>query len=618
AASLCILAGTAYFILKSTFLYRDVIIICIKGLSLLIIVNGFNSFLPGYLNSMQIFGILLFFCICALTKDCGNIFLILSVAFIFDLAAAIRTKFYVIFRNAQRTQYKYLGVNFLFIVILAISGFLAWVLFMNMPMGKIRMLEKLKEEELILTEEKEGLPIPEDQIQKELTRLTFKLSSPEEMRQVLAAIQDMLIKEKPLAYEVSRAQGDILKTLDNPVLASEGKKVEELRSAIKAYIKAKILNNLSRIKNDINKLVEDSRVGLRKRFSVLSSLNKLEYSNSLEAIDRHSEQLRSAINDTPIPEETKKQLKQFNNQFREWKAYQVYSRKFNSFQKQINSMSEARKQDFKELARQIGNINTASDSKTVERSIEKIRQVSLLEDDKLIEEAGQLLKLKRVMLASKEISRLRKKLEDSGESVDRPPELEDALGAVEESRGSKEVMEKINKLLKRLREDNYFRIPKEAKDALSEKVENIIKESVEALKKRISESNLPDSGEKLLEGIKEMDAQRQAEKITAASAKMQEALKKFHEQGSITRETRDSLMQDIKKVEQLFVARAELESIGRQDSQGAGKSQPLGDKQQLEKLLKNTSIDEAGKERIKELLEKLQTAQTVFQIEDVI
>ncbi|MDD5771160.1 MAG: hypothetical protein PHO81_02860, partial [Candidatus Omnitrophica bacterium] len=42
AASLCILAGTAYFILKSTFLYRDVIIICIKGLSLLIIVNGFN------------------------------------------------------------------------------------------------------------------------------------------------------------------------------------------------------------------------------------------------------------------------------------------------------------------------------------------------------------------------------------------------------------------------------------------------------------------------------------------------------------------------------------------------------------------------------------------------
>ena len=74
AASLLILGGAVYFVLKSTFLYREVIIICIKCLSLLIVVNCFSSFLQGgYLSSMQIFSILLFFCICALNRGYNNL-----------------------------------------------------------------------------------------------------------------------------------------------------------------------------------------------------------------------------------------------------------------------------------------------------------------------------------------------------------------------------------------------------------------------------------------------------------------------------------------------------------------------------------------------------------------
>jgi hypothetical protein len=284
AVSLLILSGTAYFVLKSTFLYREVIVICIKSLSLLIVVNSFSSCLPGYLNSMQIFSILLFFCICALTKNYNNLFLILSSGFIFDLLAVVRIKFYILFRNSQKTQDKNQGVNVLFIAVLILSGFLAWVLFINLPLNKIRALEQLKEEDLALMEDKKGTPLPEEQIQKELTKLTFKLSSPDEMRRVLAAIQDLLIKEKPFAYEVNKAQKDILETLDNPVLAREGK-TEELRGAVKVYASGKISNNLIHIKSDINRLIEDNRIGLRQRFAILNSVNKLEYSSSLEGID---------------------------------------------------------------------------------------------------------------------------------------------------------------------------------------------------------------------------------------------------------------------------------------------------------------------------------------------
>jgi hypothetical protein len=166
ASSMLILSGIGYFVLKSTFLYREVIVICIKGLALLIVTNSFSSCLSNYLNSMQIFSILLFFCICALTKEYDNLFLSLAAGFIFDLLAIVRIKFYILFRDSQKEQERNQGVSVFFIAVLALSGFLAWFLFINLPLGKIRALEKFKEEELILTDEKTGMPLPKSKFRK--------------------------------------------------------------------------------------------------------------------------------------------------------------------------------------------------------------------------------------------------------------------------------------------------------------------------------------------------------------------------------------------------------------------------------------------------------------------
>ncbi|MDD5355612.1 MAG: hypothetical protein PHY56_03665, partial [Candidatus Omnitrophica bacterium] len=224
AASLSILTGTTYFVFKSTFLYREVIVICIKSLSLLIVVNSFSSCIQGYLNSMQIFSILLFFCICALTKGYNNLFLILSSGFVFNLLAVVRIKFYILFNNSKKAREKHQGINILFIIVLVLSALLAWALFMNLPLGKIKTWEYLKEEDLSSTEEQEeekGVSLPEEEIQRKLTELTFKLSSTDEMHRVLAAIQHLIIKEKPFAYEVNKAQKDILEMINNPILAQD-------------------------------------------------------------------------------------------------------------------------------------------------------------------------------------------------------------------------------------------------------------------------------------------------------------------------------------------------------------------------------------------------------------
>ena len=618
--SLLILAGTVYFVVKSTFLYREVIVICIKSLSLLIVVNSFSSCMQGCLNSMQIFSLLLFLCVCALTKGNSDFFLIPASVFTFNLFALTRVKFYILFNNLKKAREKHQGVISLFIIVLVLSALLAWVLFLNLPLGKIKTWEYLKEEDLNSMQEQEkekGASLPEEQIQKELTKLTFKLSSTDEMHRVLAAIQDLLIKDKPFAFEVNKAQKDILEIINNQILSQDAEKGSELYDAIKAYTDKKIANNLERIKNSVNKVIDDNHIGFRQRFALLSSVNKLEYSNSLEAIDWHSGQLQTSVNDASVSDETRKQLKQLGRQLKEWKASQVYTKKLDSFKEKINALDENKKQDFSVLAQQISDVNTASDFSQVDKLIEKMRKVSFSEDDKLIDEAEQILKLKKVMLASKESSQLRKKLEESGKSVDKPPELEDALNAVEESRDAQEIAKKISKLLDRLREDNSSQIPQEAKDILEAKIESLIKESVGNLKKQVQESKLPDSGESLLEGLKAMDAEGSKDKIADISAEMQKTLEAFYKQGSITKEAKDSLIKETKKIEQLFIVRSELANMGKQEN-SPDRSSSLDYKEKLANLLQNLPLNNEQKERLKKLMDKLAAAQTVSQVEDIL
>ncbi|MBU1922816.1 MAG: hypothetical protein KJ710_00935, partial [Candidatus Omnitrophica bacterium] len=511
-------------------------------------------------------------------------------------------------------------ISAFFIIALVLSALLAWVLFMNLPLGKIKAWEYLKDEDGGSMEEQEkekGASLPEEQIQKELTKLTFKLSSTDEMHRMLAAIQDLLIKEKPFAYEANKAQKDILEIIKNPILAQDVAKTKELRDSIKAYAGKKILNNLTRIRAGINNVIEDNRIGLRQRFAILSSVNKLEYSNSLEGIDKYSEQLQTVVNDVSIPDKTRKQLKQFNKQLKEWKAYQVYSKKFDSFKGKIDTLDENKKQDFNSLAQQISDANTVSDSIMAGKLIERMRQTSFLEDDKLINEAEEILKLKKIMLASKESSLLRKKLEDSGHPVDKPPELEDVLNAIEESRNPQEILKKISKLLERMREDSYFQIPREVKDMLGAKIESMIKESVDALKKQIQESNLPDSGESLLEGLRAMDLERTKDKITSVAEAMQSSLETFYKQGSITKETKDNLIKETKKIKQLFIVRLDLANMDKQEKP-SDKDSPLGYQEKVANLLQDLSLDNEQKERIKKLMDKLEEAKTISQVEDVL
>jgi hypothetical protein len=619
-ASLLILLGAAYFVLKSTFLYREVIIICVKALALLIVLNSFSSFTQGYLSSIQVFSILLFFCICALTKEYNRFFLILASVFVLGLLALAKVKFYILFDKSEKMKGRGPGMNIFFVIALAVVALLSWVLFMYIPLGKIKTLGYLKEEDVGTMEEEEkdkGSSVPDEELQRVLTKLTFKLTSTDEMHYAIAAIQDLMAKRDPHAYEVEKAERSVLRMINSPALGQGQEVKEDLDTSVGQYVKKKIAKSLSKVKSEMNKSVEEDNPGLWQRFAVLSSVNRVEYSNSFEAMDKYSQQCASAINNAAISEKSKEQLRQSARQMKEWKSYQMYSKKLALLNRKIGSMNELRKRDFGNLTQRISEMNAISESADVDKLIGQMRQQALPEDDKLLKEAEQILKLKKVMLVFKESDQLRKKLEESGQTLDKPPELEEALNAVEESRDWKEIVEKIEKLVESLSEDKSLQIPQEVKDILGSKLDSLIKESEDSLKKKIEEADLPDSGEELLRALEKMDTADKKDKVESAADEMEECLDKLQKQGSVNEETKKEMKEEKDKVEQLLSAKVELEHAGEEGMRTSGQA-PLDYKEEVNKLLQDATLKTEQKEQIEKLMDKLANAQTVSQVEDIL
>lgn len=114
-----------------------------------------------------------------------------------------------------------------------------------------------------------------------------------------------------------------------------------------------------------------------------------------------------------------------------------------------------------------------------------------------------------------------------------------------------------------------------------------------------------------------MDLERTKDKITSVAEAMQSSLETFYKQGSITKETKDNLIKETKKIKQLFIVRLDLANMDKQEKP-SDKDSPLGYQEKVANLLQDLSLDNEQKERIKKLMDKLEEAKTISQVEDVL
>lgn len=620
AASILILSWTVYAAFKSSFLYRELIVICISGLSFLIVVNSFSLCLRSYLGSVQIFGILLFLCLCALTRGYNKYFLILAAEFILVTSIIAKIKFHNLFTYSEKTSQEYRVVNPLFVTILFSAIFIGWVLFMNVPLGQISSRGFLKDEDAISWQEQkpqEGEKntfLQDEQIQKELTNFTLGLSSADQMHQMLAWMQDLLVQEAAYAFEVNKAEKNILKAINDQSAASNLTNTAGLSNKVKGYVNRKIMRKLAQIKNNIGKVINDNHIGLLQRFSILSSVNKIEYSGSYEQIDKYSQQLKKDINNKFMPDSAKRKLNQISKQLKEWKSFQLFHKKIDSFQDKANAYNAVKKKELNDLVWQINEMEKVSTAVKIDKTIEKMLATEPSEELKRIGEAKDLLSLKKEMLVSKESSQLRKKLEASR---DKPDNLEELLNGIEESKDRQDAVKKITQLLENLTEMSDFQLPQEARDMLEAKLDSLIKESSDAVKKQIKESNIGERSKGLLEDLRKMAAENNKGKLASSTAKMHKTIDAAYKQGNIGKDKKDDLIKDIKITEQLLSVRNELVGTQEQDK-SAYATGSLDYSEKVSELLQSSSLEDEQRELMDKLMEKLANAQTISQVEDVL
>ncbi|MDO8489059.1 MAG: hypothetical protein Q7S42_02980 [Candidatus Omnitrophota bacterium] len=620
AASILILSWTVYAALKSSFLYRELIVICIISLSLLIVVNSFSLCLRRYLSSVQIFGILLFLCLSALIRDYNKYFLISASGLVIVVSIVAKIKFHNLFTYSEKTSQEYRVVNPLLVTILFLAMFTAWILFMNVPLGQISSRGFLKDEDSISwqeqkpQEQEKNTFLQDEQIQKELTNFTLGLSSADQMHQMLAWMQDLLVQEAPYAFEVSKAEKNIIKALNDQSAIPNLSNTAGLKDRVKRYVDSKITKNLAQIKNNIGKVINDNHIGLLQRFSILSAVNKIEYSDSYASIDKYSQQLKRDINNKFMPDSARKQLSQLSKQLKEWKSFQLFHKKIDSFQDKANTNNVVKREELNDLVKQINEMEKVSAAVKIDKTIEKMLATGSSDESKLIGEAKDLLGLKKEMLASKESSQLRKKLEGS---KDKPNNLEELLNSIEESKDRQDAVKKITQLLESLTEMSNFQLPQEARDMLEAKLDSLIKESSDAVKKQIKETNFVEHGKGLLEDLRKMVSEKNKGKLASSAAKMQKTIEADYKQGNISKEEKDNLIKDTKTTEQLLNMRIEL--AGMQDKDKAAyEASSLDYMEKASELLQSSSLENEQRELMDKLMEKLANAQTVSQVEDVL
>ena len=619
-ANLLILSWTAYSIFNSTFFYREVIITCIKGLSFLVVINSFGASLESCLSSMQIFSILLFFCLCALTKEYSNYFLILTAGFVLDLAILVRLKVDYILGHSEQARVKRQAVNLPLGIVLLAGILAAWILFLKVPLREIKTWGYLEEEELVVTEA-ENLPekdiiFSDDQLRKELTSLTFRLSSTDQMHQVLASIQELLVKDPEYAIQASYAKRDILKMLDDPLVMQGRRDEKVLKDSLQAYVDKKILKNLSLAKEKIGKTIQSSQLGLWQKLTVLNSVNKVEYSSSLRGIDQYSQQLKNAITDSHLSLEAKKQLNQFGGKLKEWKAYQLYRKKMALLEKKISSLDKDKKMAFNEMFLQISVMDKIAEANLTAKKIEKLRQEYASQESGVLNDAQEALGLKKEMLIFKENNQLREKLEDAQDGLGRLGNLEELLSFIEESKNLQPTVDKIAKLLEEINAVN-LQLPREAREMLKDKLDSLIRKANDAVKKQIEDNHLGQPGKNLLEDLEKTIAETNRNKIKSAFAKIQRSIMAFYKQGKLLEEVKEDLIINVQMIEQLLAMKSQLEGATKPKNSVSGFN-ALDYAEKIRQLLEASGIEPEQKEILDKLLEKLSSAKSIAQVDDVL
>lgn len=609
-----VLAWIIYSVLNSSLLYKDVILICIKGVIILEVIFSFNACVSPFLAYIQALTIPLFMSYYIFIKDSYNeISIILTLAYFITWLAIFRAKFYEFFNPLSEKKvkrYYSISLSVIFLLIILISS---WIFFSKFPLRQFRkggfFPEEGSGEETEIEKEYYDL---QDNAQEEIIRLIPEFDSTEERNGILYLLS-LLIKDSPYVLEVEKAESGLISYLDKPGPGLEGKKDKEgLTILMRDYMDKKIALNLKRTKDNIIDVLKRYPFDIRTRIHILSRVNKMQYGSSYQKISQYENELKKIINNSSLGTNVKTEIKELTRKLKEWKTYEIYRKKLDSLSKSIDSLEEEAKKKFADLPLKINQLEDPSDYKEINKKLRNLKETTPSQFKDLIKEIQEVSDLKLEMSLAKKNINLKEKLENSHLSQDKITELKEGANSITDAKDYQALFKDSAEFKKRTEEENIDTF-RELKQLLETKTYLFTKEGKEKIEDMLKESALSDAQRKdFLKDIEKLESVKDLEKLFSDTKKLEAKIDKFLNQGFILKETKDNLVKEIDRFKGLLASQLEAREKGL-----AKETSPADPLRKWEELIEKSSLKEETKETLKKLTEELSRADTTLNVENI-
>ncbi|GEM_PF-3553099 len=397
AAVLIVLAWISYRVIKSTFLYKDVIAIMIQGVILLEIVFSFNFTGQGKTPYLRLLSVLVFMASPVFTD---NYNIPLGLVYLLLWLLALRSQFSVFAQpvpEKSAARYYSLAAS---LACFAVAMLLAVLVSSNVYLGRIKEGQYLLDGESAETgtggtretDQEDAFYGLQEDLQNQATNMAMKFDSNERKRQLIRQLSE-LVKENLKPKEMEKAKIGLVDVLRRPGEGVEG--VQKAVALTQKYTDLKNSRDIQKNKDEMTDLIKKSQLGIIDKIKITSLTNKVQQSSAYEKLQENSRELQKAIQAAPVNKETQQKLSESAADISDLKTLEFYRKKINDLLQKAQGLSGETQKRMNELISMIQHAETGEEFK---QALSKINQLS--NDPRMGAQAGVKEMLKNARQAT--------------------------------------------------------------------------------------------------------------------------------------------------------------------------------------------------------------------------
>jgi len=615
AGAILILVWIIYSILHSSLEYKEVILIFIKSILVLECIFSFCLFSQGALVLMQNLSIALFMTHPLFLTGFDKI---VSLAYFALWLVVIKLRLYLFssgeFNKENKIKYSFFMGTALFVL----AAFVAWFVFMNLSLGKIKkgglLSEEDKEMGKLESSPKEYYDM-QDQIQSKVLNLIPQLDHAEQRYEIVTLL-NKLIKDSPDVMEVEKAQTGLISMLKNPGSGINKNEADKLITLIKKYSREKANINLRMAKDQAVSTLQKKPFDLAKKVSFLSRINKISGANSTEELNKSGAELNKMIEDSSLNNSDKRELKDSIDKLKDWKMLELYRKKMDMVQKQIDELRDpGLKKEMSDLLKDTEEMEESAQAQNIKNKIESFKKDALTFNEKdILDRLKELADLKADMIMESNSKEAKNELKDLESLAQYSPE--EFNKAVDDIKNAQDASD-LSKAFSDFKEK--FGDNKEALDKISElvkeKSEMLLKDNLDSLNSQLKDNLNSEVSKEITDKIQDLELYKDPGKVDKETDKIEERLQQLSQQGFISKQTKDALKTDVGEVRDLLLVKLEAEGISKERNTEKPESEDPQNK--FQELVENSSLKDSNKDIFRKMQQEAGKADNITKLNNL-